>query len=119
MVGTPKPYGFRCKTHRILSLMIGFHVYNYLLFCIIQILRYSNIILLLCRWVSMFASVTWSRCSIDKFGNKKIKILFFCSDVSCIFERISWLLRNDKNAIFFSIKTAQKCLKSAVLASCF
>ena len=119
MVGTPKPYGFRCKTHRVLSLIIGFCIYNYLLFCIIQILHYSNIILLLCWWVPMFASVTWSRCIIDKSGNKKIKSYFFCSDVSCIFERISWLLRNDKNAIFFGIKTAQKCLKPAVLAFCF
>ena len=25
----------------------------------------------------MFVSVTWSRYGIDKFGNKKIKILFF------------------------------------------
>ena len=119
MVGTPKPYGFRCKTHRILSLIIGFCIYNYLLFCIIQILHYSNIILLLCRWVPMFASVTWSRCVIYKFGNKKNKILFFVRMFLAFFERISWLLRNDKNAIFFGIKTAQKCLKPAVLASCF
>ena len=117
MVGTPKPYGFRCKTHRILSLIIGFCIYNCLLFCIIQILHYSNIILLLCWWVPMFASVTWSRCIIYKFGNKKNKILFFRSDVSCIFERISWLLRNDKNAIFFGGKTTPKCPKSTVLAS--
>ena len=62
----------------------------------------------------MFASVTWSRYSIDKFSNKKNQNPIFRSDVSCIFERIHWLLRNDKNVIFFGGKTAQKCLKLAI-----
>ena len=79
-----KPYGFWCKTHRIVSLIIKFYTCNCLLFCTIQMLYYPNMILLLCWWVSMFASATWSRCSIDKFGYAKNKILSFV--------RISFLL---------------------------
>ena len=119
MVGTLKPYGFRCKTHRILSLIIGFYIYNCLLFCIIQILYYSNIILLLCRWVPMFASVTWSRCIIYKFGNKKNKILFFVRMFLAFLKEYRGCSGMIKMQFFFGGKTAQKCLKSAVLASCF